>query len=111
MRRLLIDYARSARTLKRGGGAFEITLTPDVVSANAIAEAQELERLGDALDELATVQPALAELVELHFFGGLAFAEIAELRGVSERTVQRDWRKARQFLHRTLLGGAAEDGA
>jgi len=111
MRRLLIDYARSARTLKRGGGAFEITLTPDVVSASAIAEAQELERLGDALDELATVQPALAELVELHFFGGLAFAEIAELRGVSERTVQRDWRKARQFLHRTLLGGAAEDGA
>ena len=111
MRRLLIDYARSARALKRGGGAFEITLTPNVVSDGASAEAKELAALGDALDELATVQPALAELVELHFFGGLAFAEIASLRGVSERTVQRDWRKARLFLHRTLIGDDDEVSA
>ena len=109
MRRLLIDYARNARALKRGGGAFEITLTPNVVSDSAIAEAQELEHLGDALDELAAVQPALAELVELHFFGGLAFAEIASLRGVSERTVQRDWRKARLLLQRVMADAARPD--
>jgi DNA-directed RNA polymerase specialized sigma24 family protein len=49
------------------------------------------------------VQPALAELVDLHFFGGLSFVEIAAFRGVSDRTVQRDWRKARLFLHQALL--------
>jgi RNA polymerase sigma factor (TIGR02999 family) len=100
MRGLIIDYARRARARKRGGGMFEITLTPDVAGPNV--DALELEQLGDALEELATVQPALAELVDLHFFGGLSFGEIAALRGVSERTVQRDWRKARLFLHRAL---------
>jgi RNA polymerase sigma factor (TIGR02999 family) len=104
MRSLIIDYARRSRAKKRGGGAFEITLTPDAAPGIPLPEALELERLGDALDELAAVQPALAELVDLHFFGGLQFTEIAALRGVSERTVQRDWRKARLFLHRTLVG-------
>jgi DNA-directed RNA polymerase specialized sigma24 family protein len=52
-----------------------------------------------------TLEPELAELVDLHFFCGYAFAEIAELRGVSERTVQRDWRKARMLLYQTLLVG------
>ena len=107
MRGLIIDYARRARAQKRGGGEFEITLTPEVAPAGGPA-ADELQHLGDALDELAAVQPALAELVDLHFFGGLSFVEIAALRGVSDRTVQRDWRKARLFLHRTLIG---DDGA
>ena len=57
----------------------------------------------DALAELAGLDPGLAELVDMHFFGGFTFGEIAGLRGVSERTVQRDWRKARLLLHRTLL--------
>jgi RNA polymerase sigma factor (TIGR02999 family) len=104
MRRLIIDYARRSRAQKRGGGAFEITLTPEIAPDRAVAEALELEGLGDALDELAGMQPTLAELVDHHFFGGLSFVEIAELRGVSARTVHRDWRKARLFLHRTLLG-------
>jgi RNA polymerase sigma factor (TIGR02999 family) len=102
MRGLIIDYARRGRAQKRGGGAFEVTLTPDAAPA-AGHGAPELEQLGDALDELAAVQPALAELVDLHFFGGLTFVEIAALRGVSDRTVQRDWRKARLFLHQALL--------
>jgi DNA-directed RNA polymerase specialized sigma24 family protein len=62
----------------------------------------DLERLTDALDELAALEPELAQLVDLHFFCGLSLGEIAELRGVSERTAQRDWRKARLFLHRAL---------
>ena len=103
MRGLIIDYARRSRAVKRGGGAFEITLHPDAAPNMALADATELEGLGDALDELATVQPALAELVDLHFFAGLTFSEIAALRGVSERTAQRDWRKARLILHRTLI--------
>ena len=106
MRGLIIDYARRSRAKKRGGGAFEITLAPDAAPAAASVDALELESLGDALDELAAFQPALAELVDLHFFGGLQFVEIAALRGVSERTVQRDWRKARLFLHQALADGA-----
>lgn len=101
MRGLIIDYARHARAHKRGGGMFEITLTPEV-APSASNDALQLEQLGDALNELAQHQPALAELVDLHFFGGLTFAEIAALRSVSERTVQRDWRKARLFLHETM---------
>jgi hypothetical protein len=65
-------------------------------------DADELAHLGDALDELANASPELAELVDLHFFCGFSLGEIAELRGVSERTAQRDWRKARLVLHQLL---------
>lgn len=101
MRGLIVDYARHAHAQKRGGCAVEVTLQPDAVANSR--DSIELERLSDALNELATVQQSLAELVDLHFFAGLTFAEIAAMRGSSERTVQRDWRKARLFLHRTLL--------
>jgi RNA polymerase sigma factor (TIGR02999 family) len=103
MRGLVIDYARRRRARKRGRD-LEITLADDAPpSAASARDAEELERLGDALDELGVLEPALAELVDMHFFGGFAFTEIAQFRGVSERTVQRDWRKARLLLHRTLL--------
>jgi RNA polymerase sigma factor (TIGR02999 family) len=105
MRALIIDYARRARAKKRGGGAFEITLNEDAAPTPASDEAGDLERLSAALDELAALDPSLAQLVDLHFFCGYTFAEIAELRTVSERTVQRDWRKARLFLHHTLADG------
>ncbi|HET7551605.1 MAG TPA: ECF-type sigma factor, partial [Gemmatimonadaceae bacterium] len=104
MRGLVIDYARRRRARKRGR-QLEITLDGDELPAeDAQRTARELEELGDALDELAKVDPALAELVDLHFFCGFPFTEIAALRGVSERTVQRDWRKARLLLHRTMTG-------
>ncbi len=103
MRGLVIDYARRRRAKKRGR-QLEITLAGDETpSAVATQTAHELTRLGDALDELTMLEPALSELVDLHFFCGFSFAEIAGFRGVSERTVQRDWRKARLLLHRTLL--------
>ena len=101
MRAVVIDYARRARAQKRGGGAFEITLHPDVVAASD-EDAMDLVRLSDALDHLATIDATLAELVDLHFFCGFAFREIAELRDISERTVRRDWRKARLLLHQEL---------
>ncbi len=105
MRGLIIDYARHRRARKRGR-ELEITLTGDEEpSEEAIRAAEELVRLGDALEELAALDPALAELVDLHFFCGFSFVEIAAFRGVSERTVQRDWRKARLLLQRTLLDG------
>jgi len=103
MRGLVIDYARRRRAKKRGR-QFEITLADDEPSSrHAVRGAAELERLGDALDELAQIEPALAELVDLHFFCGFSFGEIAELRQISERTVYRDWRKARLLLHHALL--------
>ena len=105
MRGLVIDYARSRRAKKRGR-EFEITLgTDEATAGQPTQQAAELERLGEALDELGELEPALAELVDLHFFCGFSFAEIAALRQVSERTVGRDWRKARLLLHQALLDG------
>ena len=62
----------------------------------------DLERLGGALEELAAVDPPLAELVDLRFFCGFSLVEIAALRSVSERTVHRDWAKARVLLHQLI---------
>lgn len=100
MRGLVVDYARSRQAQKRGGG-FEITSLP-TQAPDVAADHNELERISESLDELAEVDAALAEVVDLKFFCGLSFGDIAALRGVCERTVQRDWEKARIFLHRSL---------
>jgi RNA polymerase sigma factor (TIGR02999 family) len=112
MRGLVIDYARRRQAKKRGRD-FEITLADDggAPTPSAIEAGKDLEGLDDGLKHLAELDPALAELVDLHFFAGFSFAEIAELRGVSERTVQRDWRKARLLLHRTLRNNTQPDGS
>ncbi len=104
MRGLIIDYARSRRALKRGGG-FEITSLGDSV-AGAAADESELVRISGGVDKLASVDPSLAEVVDLKFFCGFSFAEIAALRGVSERTVQRRGEKARIYLHREIRQAA-----
>ena len=110
MRTLVIDYARSRRAQKRGRD-LEITLVGDE-PPTALAErtAEELERLSDGLAELASLDPSLASLVDLHFFCGLSFVEIAALRGVSDKTVQRDWRKARMLLQHSLLDDSSAVG-
>jgi len=101
MRGLIIDYVRSRQAQKRGS-AFEFTSLDTNIAADAAPDDHELSRVSDALDELATVDPELAQLVDLKFFCGFSITEIAEIRGVSERTVQRDWEKARLYLHRAL---------
>ncbi len=102
MRGLTIDYVRRRRAKKRGG-EFHITSSGAELVPDAGEDAPEvLERLGASLDLLAAADPALAQLVDLHFFCGFSLPEVAELRGVSERTVQRDWRRARLLLHRSL---------
>jgi RNA polymerase sigma factor (TIGR02999 family) len=100
MRGLIIDHARSRQAQKRGG-QFDITALDTDIS-DKVADSGDLSRLGDALDELAKLEPDLAQVVDLKFFCGFSFAEIAAMRGVSERTVQRDWEKARIYLHRSL---------
>jgi RNA polymerase sigma factor (TIGR02999 family) len=100
MRGLIIDDVRGRLSQKRGGGVQHTTLATDVVQR--VEDPQALERISDALDELATHDPALAEIVDLRFFCGFSFAEIAALRGVSERTAKRCWEKSRIYLHRAL---------
>jgi RNA polymerase sigma factor (TIGR02999 family) len=105
MRGLIIDYARRRQAQKRGG-EFEITsLSTDL--AETPADADELTRLSNALDELEGTDPGLARVVDLKFFGGFSFAEIASMMAVSERTVQRDWQKARIYLHQVLRSDAS----
>jgi RNA polymerase sigma factor (TIGR02999 family) len=100
MRGLIIDQARSQSAIKRGG-EFEITsLDGDDVENRA--DARELSAISDALDELAKAEPGLAEVVDMKFFCGFSFTEIAALQKLSKRTVQRRWEKARIYLHRSI---------
>ena len=105
MRRLVIDYARRRQAQKRGG-AFQITSVQEDTETLS-ADAKELEPISAALDELASAEPPLAELVDLRFFGGFSLAEIAAMRGVSERTIQRHWEKARLYLYHALRHDAS----
>jgi RNA polymerase sigma factor (TIGR02999 family) len=100
MRGLIIDHARDRHAQKRGG-QFELTsLSTDVVDSRV--DDRELTQIGEALNGLAETDPALALIVDLRFFCGFSFAEIAAMQAVSERTVQRKWEKARIYLHRVL---------
>lgn len=103
MRGLIIDLMRERRALKRGG-AFHITQLRTEAPEPADAE-DSLDRLAESLDELAVVDPRLAELVDLKYFCGYTFEDIAGQRGTSVRTVQRDWQKARLLLFQKMSGG------
>lgn len=100
MRGLLIDHARNRNAQKRGG-QFEITAY-DTDVLDTTVNSRELTQISDALDELGKIEPSLSELVDLKFFCGFSYSEIAAMRGVSERTVQREWEKARIYLHRSI---------
>jgi len=103
MRGLVIDAIRARRAEKRGGQFHITALTTR--AAEELSAAGNHEALAEALDLLEVTDPPLAEIVHLNFFGGLSLGEIGALRGVAERTVQRDWRRARIFL-RSVLGAA-----
>lgn len=99
MRGLIIDHARNRSAQKRGG-QFHITSTGSALEQPA--DDGELVRIGEALDELAKIDAPLAEVVDMKFFCGFTFAEIAAMKGISERTAQRQWEKARIYLHRRI---------
>ena len=104
MRGLIIDLSRQRQAQKRGA-EFHITQLDTKVAAQQAApdsDERDLVRLSEALDALAARDPRLAELVDLKYFCGFSLVEIAELRGVSERTAQRDWEKARLLLYREI---------
>jgi RNA polymerase sigma factor (TIGR02999 family) len=100
MRHILVDRARARATLKRGGTRGSITLDEEVI---AVADqAESLLEVNEALDQLVETDARLARVVECRFFGGMSEEEIAEALGVTTRTVQRDWAKARMLLRRAL---------
>ena len=100
MRHVLVDRARERVALKRGGVRQRVTL--DDVHLAVDAEPDALLELDDAMNQLAAFEPRLARVVECRFFGGLSEDETAEALGVTTRTVQRDWGKARMLLRRAL---------
>jgi RNA polymerase sigma factor (TIGR02999 family) len=109
MRGLIVDGLRSRQARKRGGDLAITSLDGKELGLAALSgEIEDMERLGQALDELAAVEPEIAQVVELKFFCGFTFAEIASLRGASERTVQRHWDKARIYLRHALRAGAPD---
>jgi RNA polymerase sigma factor (TIGR02999 family) len=100
MRQILVDFARSRQSLKRGGQVFKITLgeAEDI----AVEKETDLVALDDALNALAALDSRQSKVVEMRFFGGLSLEETAEVLKVSPGTVRRDWRMARAWLHREL---------
>jgi RNA polymerase sigma factor (TIGR02999 family) len=101
MRGLIIDFARNKRALKRGGALWITSLPEQIPDSNACSE--ELEKLNEALERLAAIEPRLAQVVDLKYFAGFSFPDIAAMWGVCPRTVQRDWEKARLFLNRAIV--------
>ena len=105
MRGIIIDHIRYTHAQKRGGDAVEVTLTSStelhaVRGPDGASIPVDVEQLSEALDALAELEPSLAQIVDLHFFCGYELQEIARLKNVSDRTIQRGWRKARLLLRK-----------
>ena len=102
MRRILVDWARSKRYQKRGGGAVKVTL--DDALLGSVERGQDLVALDDALQALARFDERKSQVIELRFFGGLSVEETADVLNVSVDTVMRDWKFAKAWLLRELSG-------
>lgn len=100
MRRVLVDHARSAKAAKRPGGHQQVELTSQL---QVPAQPIDILALNSALEALATFDKRQAQVVEMRFFAGLSFEEIAEVLGISVRTAKRDWSMARAWLHGELM--------
>lgn len=100
MRQVIVDRAKARRRLKRGGTGYRVTLDEEVIAVEDQSEA--LLEIHDAVDRLASIDERLARVVVLRFFGGLPPEAIAQVNGVTVRTVERDWAKARMLLRELL---------
>jgi RNA polymerase sigma factor (TIGR02999 family) len=100
MRRILVDHARGRARTKRGGDALTLSLNEAAVLSPK--RAIDWISLDDALTVLASIDPHKSRIVEMKFFGGLSTEEIAEVEKVSTRTIEREWRKAKAWLHREI---------
>lgn len=102
MRSVIVDIAKSQGRQKRGGAVGELTLDASTGAADVALAANEPIRLDEALRELERLVPRLGQVVEMRYFGGLTESEIADVLGINERTVRRDWEKARLLLREIL---------
>jgi RNA polymerase sigma factor (TIGR02999 family) len=100
MRSIIVDYTRRRLADRRGGGAARVPL--DVELADPVVGEEEILAVHEALERLADADPRLAQIVEMRYFGGLTDPEVADVLGITERTVRRDWHKARLLLHEAL---------
>ena len=103
MHTVVVDFVRARRAARRGGGVEHVTLNTAIGDAVSHQD-DEILRVDEAMQQLAVADRRLHDVVELRYFGGLSEAEIAAILGVTERTVQRDWQKARMFLSSALNG-------
>ena len=106
MRRILVDHARSRSRAKRGGRAQMVSLTEQAVISKEVAEVIALD---EALKNLAEMDPRKSQIVEMRFFGGLTTEEVAEVLKVTSRTVEREWRKAKAWLHHAISKGETDE--
>lgn len=106
MRRILVDHARRKQSEKHGGGRHRIELDDQMTISKKRDE--DLLAIDDALEVLSKIDPRQAKIVELRFFGGLTVAEVAEVLGVSKRTVENEWTMVRAWLRRELSGDTVE---
>jgi RNA polymerase sigma-70 factor, ECF subfamily len=107
MRRILTDFARSRNQQRRGGAALHVPFDEALVVSQK--QHAEIVAIDDALVELAALDPRKSQVVELRFFGGLSVEETAEVLKVSPKTVKRDWRFAKSWLHRVLSGEKGDE--
>jgi RNA polymerase sigma factor (TIGR02999 family) len=101
MHTIVVDIVRATLAERRGGHAPHVTLDTAIAETVAASD-DEVLRVHDALEDLTRMDPRLGQVVEMRYFGGLSEAEIADCLGVTERTIQRDWQKARLLLHVAL---------
>jgi RNA polymerase sigma factor (TIGR02999 family) len=102
MRSVIVDAARASLAERRGGNAGHVTLNTAICDVAGVRDEREILRVHEALDELAALDPRLVQVVEMRYFAGLTDVEIAESLGLTERTVRRDWEKARLLLAKAL---------
>jgi RNA polymerase sigma factor (TIGR02999 family) len=101
MRSVIVDMIRSSRRERRGGKVFHTSLSEEAPLDRALEEVDVLD-VHEALKELARLEPRLAQVVEMRYFGGLTEKQIGETLGLTDRTIRRDWEKARLYLAAAL---------
>lgn len=100
MRQILVDHARKKKAGKRGGNNFEVTLHPEEISINEYED--NLLAIDEVLDKLRKIDERAATVVEMKFFSGMSIGQIADILEVSEKTVKRDWQKAKLWIYTSL---------
>jgi len=101
MRSIVVDFVRQRLAKRRGGDELRVTLGTDIRDSTAVNE-EQIMQVDEALQELAVLDPRLVEVVEMRYFAGFTVEQIAESRGVTTRTIRRDWEKARLLLYAAL---------